>query len=112
MFQKNRTIKRCLFVVHRRNIAIKAMKDYSRKNLETPKVFTILGDQNKEHIYRIFSDIQTISRDHDLKKFDPNHFEYIIIDETNMRIHIKIFLIILKLQIPINAGMSATSRKN
>ncbi|QIH39178.1 DEAD/DEAH box helicase [Flavobacterium sp. Sr18] len=75
--------KKFLFIVHRLNIAKAAKKGYE----------TIFGNSKSMGIYSgnhkeldadfIFSTIQTISRDSHLKQFNPNHFEYIVIDETH-----------------------------
>ena len=80
---KQMNAKRCLFVVHRRNIAIKAMKEFQKVFGDTKSFGIYSGDQKDNTSDFIFSTIQTISRDHDLKNFDPNHFDYIIIDETH-----------------------------
>jgi len=75
--------KSCLFVVHRRNIAIKAMKEFQKVFGNTRSFGIYSGDQRNTESDFIFSTIQTISRDRDLKKFNPNDFDYIIIDETH-----------------------------
>jgi len=75
--------KKFLFVVHRLTIAEEAMKTYKR----------LLGDDIKMGIYSgglqeidadyIFSTVQTISKREHLERFDKNHFDYIVIDETH-----------------------------
>ncbi|WP_201582870.1 DUF3427 domain-containing protein [Psychrobacter jeotgali] len=74
---------RLLFVVHRANIAKKAMQTYQ----------SIFGDKKTFGLYSgktteaesdyIFSTIQTLSRDDHLTKFAPDSFDYIVIDETH-----------------------------
>ena len=75
--------KRVLFVVHRLNIAKAALKTYR----------TIFGDSKTMGLYSgnskdleadfIFSTVQTISKDGHMKQFNPNSFDYIVIDETH-----------------------------
>jgi superfamily II DNA or RNA helicase len=75
--------KKFLFIVHRRTIAEEAKKTFE----------TLLGDDIKMGIYSgaqrdldadyIFCTVQTISKQEHLDKFDPNYFEYIVIDETH-----------------------------
>lgn len=75
--------KKFLFIVHRLTIAKEAKKTFE----------TLLGDDIKMGIYSgternidadyIFCTVQTISKQEHLDKFDPNHFEYIVIDETH-----------------------------
>lgn len=75
--------KRVLFVVHRLNIAKKAMETFQ----------SIFGSQrtmglysgNKREIDRdfIFSTIQTISKNEHLKQFRTDYFDYIVIDESH-----------------------------
>lgn len=75
--------KKFLFVVHRLNIAKASMKAYK----------IIFGDSKSMGIYSgslkeleadfIFSTIQTISKEDNLKQFDPSCFDYIVIDETH-----------------------------
>ncbi len=79
----NATPKRVLFLVHRRNIAQKAMESYQ----------TIIGSETTMGLYSgshrnskadfIFSTVQTFSREEHLKDFDQDHFDYIVIDETH-----------------------------
>jgi superfamily II DNA or RNA helicase len=75
--------KKFLFIVHRANIANKAMESYI-------KVFGIdktmgMYSGNKKEIEAdfLFSTIQTISIENNLNQFDKHHFDYIVIDETH-----------------------------
>ncbi|WP_321300073.1 DUF3427 domain-containing protein [Marinifilum fragile] len=75
--------KRLLFVVHRRNIAQKAMETFQ----------DIFGNQRSMGLYSgnikelekdfIFSTIQTISKEEHLNQFSTDYFDYIVIDESH-----------------------------
>jgi len=71
-----------LFVVHRENIARAAMKSYEAifGNQRTMGLYT--GGQRSDADF-VFGTIQTLSREDHLKKFRPDHFDYIIVDETH-----------------------------
>ncbi|TGL57002.1 DUF3427 domain-containing protein [Leptospira kemamanensis] len=74
--------KKFMFIVHRTNIAKKAMETF--KSL-MPKINSDLysgGNKNKDADF-IFATIQTISKDEHLKQFSTDHFDYIVIDETH-----------------------------
>ena len=76
--------KRMLFVVHRLNIAKKALSEFRRVfgDSRSMGIYSAGDDLNKEADF-IFSTIQTISMDRYLNNFQPNEFDYIIIDETH-----------------------------
>lgn len=75
--------KKCLFLVHRRTIAEKALISFKE----------VLGDKYTYGLYSgniqesdsnfLFSTIQTMSRDNHLEKFHPEVFDYVILDETH-----------------------------
>ena len=75
--------KRCLFIVHRRNIAEAAMNTF--KNVLThKKSFGLYSGNHKElESDFLFTTVQTISRSNNMNKFKVEHFDYIIIDETH-----------------------------
>jgi superfamily II DNA or RNA helicase len=76
--------KRLLFIVHRLNIAKKAMMEFKRV-FGTSKTMGIYsaGDSLNEKADFIFSTVQTINADRHLNNFTFNEFDYIIIDETH-----------------------------
>lgn len=75
--------KRFLFIVHRRNIAQTALDTFkSVFNNEKSMGLYSGSERNKDSDF-IFATIQTISRDEHLQRFDPKHFDYIVIDETH-----------------------------
>ena len=75
--------KRLLFLVHRKNIAQKAMETFQSLIDETVKMSLYTSNNNNTDVDFIFSTIQTFSRDEHLNLFDKNHFDYIVIDETH-----------------------------
>lgn len=75
--------KRCLFIVHRLNIAEAAMNTY-KTLLGLKYTYGLYSGQHKEiNADFIFTTIQTLSQDHHLNKFFPSEFDYVIIDETH-----------------------------
>ena len=80
---QNMNAKRCLFIVHRANIAQKAMESY-RKIFGRSKVLGMYSGEKREiSADFLFCTIQTICRDQHLTQFDRAHFDYIVIDETH-----------------------------
>ncbi|MFL0072481.1 DUF3427 domain-containing protein [Tenacibaculum maritimum] len=74
--------KRLLFIVHRFNIAKKALDTFS-KVFKNKKLGLYSGGKKKLNADFIFSTIQTISKQEHLANFDKDHFDYIIIDESH-----------------------------
>ncbi len=74
--------KKLLFVVHRLNIAKKAL-DTFRKIFKDTTLGLYSGNERDLDADFIFSTIQTISREDHISKFKKNHFDYIIIDESH-----------------------------
>lgn len=75
--------KRILFLVHRRNIALKSMESFKNIIGNSIKYGLYSGNQIDADANYIFSTIQTFSREEHLNKFAPDYFDYIIIDETH-----------------------------
>lgn len=75
--------KKFLFIVHRRTIAEEAMRTF--KSLLDPKIsMGLFSGQHKEtECDYLFSTVQTISKQENLDLFSPEHFDYIVIDETH-----------------------------
>ena len=74
--------KRMLFVVHRENIAQNAMMSFQKIiNNHSFGIFT--GNKKETDADYIFSTIQTIHKQEYRKMFDPDDFDYIIIDEVH-----------------------------
>jgi len=75
--------KKLLFVVHRLNIAKKAMKTFKTIFGDTKSMGLYSGKQRELDKDFVFSTVQTISRTNHLEQFDNDFFDYIIIDESH-----------------------------
>tara|TARA_B100000787_G_scaffold147837_1_gene119006 strand:+ start:1297 stop:4191 length:2895 start_codon:yes stop_codon:yes gene_type:complete len=75
--------KKVLFVVHRRNIALAALKTYKSLFGESKTYSLFSGNQRDINADFVFATIQTISKDIHLSNIDPTYFEYLIVDETH-----------------------------
>lgn len=75
--------KRVLFVVHRLGIAEKALETYKNVFQNSKSMGLYSGNSISANADFIFSTVQTFSRDKHLKSFSPDHFDYIVIDETH-----------------------------
>lgn len=73
--------KRMLFVVHRENIARNALESF--KNVIPTKRFGLFTGNQKDDCDYLFATIQTIGKSEYYRKFKPDHFDYIIIDEAH-----------------------------
>jgi superfamily II DNA or RNA helicase len=71
-----------LFIVHRLNIAKKAMETF-KTILPNISMGIYSGNQKNITADYIFSTIQTISRDNHLTVFKKDEFDYIVIDESH-----------------------------
>ncbi len=75
--------KKLLFVVHRANIAAAALRTFKQVFGFKKEMGFYSGVKKEVEKDFIFSTIQTISRDEHLTQFSPDHFDYIIIDESH-----------------------------
>ena len=73
--------KKCLFIVHRTNIAVKA-KDTFAKIIKNKSLGLYVGTEKSNADY-LFGTIQTLKNPQALANFLPNEFDYIIIDEVH-----------------------------
>ena len=80
---KNANPKKLLFVVHRLNIAQKALETFQKlfKNDKTYGIYS--GNKRELNADFVFSTVQTISREDHLLSIDQEMFDYIIIDESH-----------------------------
>ncbi|TCI47400.1 DUF3427 domain-containing protein [Exiguobacterium sp. SH3S2] len=75
---------RMLFVVHREQILQKAKADFQRVIGGKDEDFGILsGSSRATNAKYMFATIQTISKQETLNQFDPDTFDYILIDESH-----------------------------
>lgn len=74
---------RVLFIVHRLNIAKAAMKTFLTVFGKSKTMGLFSGTLRAPEKDFIFTTVQTISKIDNLKQFDINHFDYIVIDETH-----------------------------
>lgn len=81
---RNVAPKRMLFIVHREQILRKAKSDFQRVLGGLDNDFGILSGSSKETDAKyLFTTIQTISKQETLNTFDPELFDYILIDEVH-----------------------------
>lgn len=76
--------KKMLFVVHREQILQKAKSDFYKIMGGLDKEFGILsGNEKNTDAKYLFATIQSISKDNILNQFQPDDFDYILIDEVH-----------------------------
>ncbi|MGP4069100.1 DUF3427 domain-containing protein [Halobacillus sp. B29] len=76
--------KRMLFIVHREQILHKAKKDFQNVLGGEDKDFGILSGSNRDTDARyLFATVQTMSRSDIMSSFNPETFDYILIDEVH-----------------------------
>lgn len=75
--------KTFLFIVHRGNIANKAMETFKSIFGTTRTMGVFSGNKKELGAEFIFSTVQTISKPENLELFNKDHFDYIVIDETH-----------------------------
>lgn len=75
--------KKFLYIVHRRTIALEAKKTFESLLGGKIEFGVFSGSQQDLNADYIFSTIQTISKQEHLDKFNPEEFDYIVIDETH-----------------------------
>ena len=75
--------KKMLFVVHRKNIALKAKVTFEKLFGEKRTYGVFSGPDKNTSADFIFATVQTISKPENYQKFPPNYFDYIVLDETH-----------------------------
>ena len=75
--------KKLLFVVHRLTIAKNSLNTFQSVFGQYKTMGLYSGEKRELDCDFVFSTVQTISKFAHLEKFDKNHFDYIIIDETH-----------------------------
>lgn len=76
--------KRMLFLAHREQILNKSKQDFSTLIKEDSSAFGVYsGNQKDTQAKYLFATVQTLSKTDNLSQFDPDDFDYIIIDEAH-----------------------------
>ncbi len=75
--------QKVLFLVHRENIARAAMESFKRVLGYDINAGVFSGSNKRFDYDYIFAMVQTMSKDDNLKRFAPDDFDYIIIDEVH-----------------------------
>ncbi len=77
---EERGFRRVLFVAHRQEILGQAMATFARIR-PTSSAGLYTGEEKTPNAELLFASIQTLSQEHHLAKFAPEHFDYIVVDE-------------------------------
>ncbi len=72
--------KRALFVAHREEILGQARDAWARI-FPDKTIGTLGGGRHDRDVDLLFASVQTLARDKHLAGFEPNHFEYVVVDE-------------------------------
>ncbi|MCG1010208.1 DEAD/DEAH box helicase [Salinicoccus sp. ID82-1] len=76
--------RRMLFLAHREQILDKSRNDFSNLLEGSPSDFGIFsGNQKAADAKYLFATVQTLSREGNLRRFNPDDFDYIIVDEAH-----------------------------
>ncbi len=75
--------KKFLFIVHRKIIAVEAMKTFKNLLGHDIKMGIYSGSQKELDADYLFCTVQTITKQIHLDQFESNYFDYIVIDETH-----------------------------
>ena len=75
--------KRVLFLVHRNQIAKQALKSYKRVFDENTTMGRVTGKYQEYDKDYVFATIQTLSKEENLKRYEEDAFDAIIIDEAH-----------------------------
>ena len=75
--------KRVLFLVHRNQIAKQALKSFRKVFSGKVSMGQVTGKHQEYDADYIFATIQTIRKEENLQKFEPEHFDAIVIDEAH-----------------------------
>jgi|Laugresbdmm110sn_1035088.scaffolds.fasta_scaffold01615_3 superfamily II DNA or RNA helicase/HKD family nuclease len=108
---KQFSAKKLLFVVHRRTIAEKSMQSFKALFGDAVRMGLYSGNERELDADFIFCTVQTLAKDEHLHRFQKNHFDYIVIDETH-RAAAKSYDRILQHFVPkFLLGMTATPER-
>lgn len=74
---------RFLFLVHRERILDQAIESFKEVIGTDHNLGKLCGNKKEKEVPYIFSTVQTMTKDDILYNFDPNYFNYIVLDETH-----------------------------
>ncbi len=77
---KQMNAKRVLFVAHREEILTQAFNTYAKLWPEKTSGY-YHGKTKEQHKDMLFASVQTLGRETHLSRFEPTHFDYIVVDE-------------------------------
>ncbi|WP_411843467.1 DUF3427 domain-containing protein [Salinicoccus sp. HZC-1] len=104
--------KRMLFLAHREQILIKSKSDFSSLIKEDDSEFGVYsGNQKETGAKYLFATVQTLSKTANLEQFNPDDFDYIIIDEAHRSSASTYKKIIDYLKPEFLVGMTATPER-
>ncbi len=104
--------KRMLFIVHREQILNKAKEDFKRVLGGIEEEFgSFVGSSKQDDKKYLFASIQTLSKPENLHQFDPNDFDYILIDEVHKAGAVSYLRVIDYFKPKFLMGMTATPER-
>lgn len=104
--------KRMLFVVHREQILDRTIREYKRVLGGAESDFGLFSGSTKRPDSRyLFATIQALSQDRSLASFEPDDFDYIIIDEAHRAGAASYQRVIERLTPKFLLGMTATPER-
>ena len=105
--------KRMLFVAHREQILDRAMREFARViGMEESELGKLAGHSRQIDRRYVFATVQTLSQDNVLAEFDPDHFDYILIDEVHRAAAASYLKIIDHFSPEFMLGMTATPERS
>ena len=105
--------KRMLFVAHREQILDRAMREFARViKMEESELGKLAGHSRQVDRRYVFATVQTLSQDNVLAEFDPDHFDYILIDEVHRAAAASYLKIIDHFSPKFMLGMTATPERS
>lgn len=90
---KEQGAKKVLFLVHRENIARRALETFQIVHGQSRTMGLYTGGNFDKNSDFIFATVQTLARDNHIQSFDPEYFDYIVIDEAHRsgaQMHLKL----------------------
>lgn len=76
-------VNRALFVVHRGQIAHQALESYRHVFCDTKSMGLLTGNEHDFESDIIFATVQTLYKDENLSRFNPDDFDVVVVDEVH-----------------------------